>query len=293
MRTLFLTICVIFALAIGVALGAGPLGERITDKASSLSDAEPTDAADGSDRVDAGLLSALAPTALAGKLTGQSVALVALPGAPAATVKALSGDVAAAGGTVASTTTLTTGLTAVGEKQIVDSLGTQLLAQVPGLAGQSLTTYPRIGALLSAALTTSAAPAPGAAGATPIPASTPGQTVRAALYAGGLVANEMTGNLGTLTILVTGDDVDDAILAGLVAGLRASTRGLVVAGSTNDGDVAAVRDAVRDAGLAVGTFDGLDTRGGQIGTVLLSARQITSPGGSFGASGSDGTAPLT
>ncbi|UDY25269.1 copper transporter [Nocardioides sp. Kera G14] len=282
MRLLLGLVALFLALAVGIGLGAGPLGDRIDDPASDHPTA--SDAATGttdsvSDPVDAAVITGLARTALAGKLTGQSVAIVTLPGASGSAVKALTADITAAGGAVASTTALTEGMTAVDSKQLVDSLGSQLVDQVGGPAVQSLTTYPRMGALLGSALTTTAAPAAPGPGAV---------TIRSSLTTGDLVAAEPAGNLGTLTVVLTGTNVEDAILTGLITGLAGQAHGLVVSGDTNDGDVAAVRDAK----LAVGTFDGNETAGGAVATTLLLARQITSPGGAFGASGSDGPAPL-
>lgn len=279
MRKILGLVALVLALALGIALGAGPLGDRIDSGRVTDRHGTDDDAAAGSDPLDAALIGALAPGLLAGKLTGQSVALVALPGARASTLTALSAEVAAAGGAVASTTRVTTGLTGAGGKQLVDSLGSQLIAQLPSVVDPALTTYPRIGALLGAALTTRAAPAP------PTPAVT---TIRESLATGKLISGTVQGNAGTLTLVVTGDGLDETIATGLVSGLRTQSRGLVVAGDANDGDVA----AVRDAHLAVGTYDGVETAAGQVGSILGLARQIAAPGGDFGASGADGSLPL-
>lgn len=284
MRTLLGLVALLLVLAVGIALGAGPLGDEIDshihrDHPKSATTAKGGDADGGSDPVDAALIGALAPGALTGKLTGQTVAVVALPGAASSTLKALSADIVAAGGAVASTTEMTDGLTAVSAKQLVDSLGTQLSTQLAGVVDPTLTTYPRMGALLGAALTTKAAPA------SPTPAAS---TIRDSLQTGGLVTAAPAGDLATMTLVLTGDNVDDAVLTGLVSGLLTQTHGLVVAGDTHDGDVAAVRDAT----LPVGTFDGDETAGGAVGSVLLLVRQLTAPGGAFGASGSDGSVPL-
>ncbi|MFT4263712.1 MAG: copper transporter [Nocardioides sp.] len=294
MRRLLGLIALVLALAIGIALGAGPLGDRLndelgTDRAASRShDPGDTGGADDgtvgaadSDPLDAALLQALAPAALAGRLTGQSVAIVAMPGADSGALETIAADVASAGGAVTSTTTLTTALTDGDGKQLVDALGSQLAAQVPGVVDGSLTTYPRMGALLGVALTTKAAQgAPGAEAS----------TIRDTLATGKLVEAPIAGDVATLTLLVTGNgthDAEAAIVTGLTSGLLGQAHGLVIAGDTSDADVAAVRDAA----LPVGTYDGLDSAAGPIATVLLLARQTTAPGGSYGASGSDGSVP--
>jgi len=278
MRKLIVGVLLIFALALGIALGTGPLGDKIDEERHGPRAGASAGAA-GSDPLDSALASSVAPGVLAGKLTGQSVAIVALPGASAATVKALAADVTASGGAVASTTTVTTALTEASEKQMVDSLGTQLLAQIPNVVDATLTTYPRIGAMLGTALTTTAAAAPASASAL---------TLRDTFSTAKLVAGPIEGNVATLTLVVAGSRIDTPILTGILSGLRSTSHGLVLTGPTASGDVAAVREAA----LSVGTFDGVETDAGRIGSVLLLARQVTSPGGSFGASGSDGALPL-
>ncbi|WP_300683015.1 copper transporter [Nocardioides sp.] len=277
MRKLVVAVLVLFALAIGIALGTGPLGDKIDEERHPVSAS--ASASRSSDPLDSALATSVAPSVLAGKLTGQTVTLVVLPGASDATVRGLSADITAAGGAVASTAKLTDTFTNPGEKALIDSLGTQILAQTPGVVDATLTTYPRIGALLGVALTTTAAPTP----VTPAAA-----TLRETFDAGELISAPITGNLATLTLVVGGDHVDTPILTGVLTGLRSKSRGLVLAGVARSKDVA----AVRAASLPVGTFDGVETAAGRIGSVLLLARQITSPGGSFGASGSDGTLPL-
>jgi hypothetical protein len=85
----------------------------------------------------------------------------------------------------------------------------------------------------------------------------------------------------------------DAILEGLVTGLSRAARGVVVAGTTADGDggqLARLRDS--GAGGEVTTVDGIDTAAGRVATVLALARAMDESVGSFGASGSDGPVPL-
>ena len=278
MRALLVVVMLIFTLALGIALGAGPLGEKIDEERHGPSAATATDRR-GSDPLDSALASSVAPSVLATKLAGHRVALVALPGVPYATLTGLSADIAAAGGAVASTTRVTTTLTGAAEKPLIEALGTQVVAQMPGVVDANLTTYPRIGALLGVALTTTGAVAPPSANAA---------TLRETFHAGELVQTPITGDLATLTLVVTGSQVEAPILTGMLDGLRGHSRGVVVAGTTRSAGVAAVREAA----VPVGAFDGVETDAGRIGAVLLLARQITSAGGSFGASGSDGTLPL-
>ena len=95
-------------------------------------------------------------------------------------------------------------------------------------------------------------------------------------------------------LVVLGDDTDDAILSGLVAGLAARSVGVVVAGSTatgaSGGDLGALRtEPVADQ---VASVDGVERPLGQVTATLALIRSLTTKGGSFGASGSDGAVPV-
>ena len=46
------------------------------------------------------------------------------------------------------------------------------------------------------------------------------------------------------------------------------------------------------AAASVATLDGIDTSAGRTAAVMLLQRALTTPGGSFGASGADGAVPL-
>jgi hypothetical protein len=162
-------------------------------------------------------------------------------------------------------------------------LATQLRAQVPALADQALTTYPRMGALLGLAVATTGAPgAPGA------PASTVRESLAAAELADGLTGQAANAGVAPLVLVVLGHDLDDAIVTGLVQGLAGQAHGVVVTGRTRSGDIAALREQKAPAA----TVDGVETAAGRVATVLALVRQITGGGGSFGASGIDGAVPV-
>ena len=98
-------------------------------------------------------------------------------------------------------------------------------------------------------------------------------------------------------LLVLGTDADDegsdAILAGLVDGLASQAAGVVVAGTLADGGSGQLgRLRATPAATRVATLDGVDTLAGRAATVMALARSLTTPGGSFGASGADGAVPL-
>lgn len=261
-------------LAAGIALGGGPLDEATTPEATIVS-GKPAEG-DFADR----FATAAAPALYAGRLAGQAVAIVTLPGASEDAVTSLAGQVAAAGGEVTGRADVHPSMVAAGEKALVDTLGAQLLQQMPALADPALPTYPRIGQLLGLTL---AAPAGGAL-------SAESSTVRQSLVAAGLVAGEAPGRAASLVLVVTGSDVDDAILGGLVTGLGNASHGVVVAGPTASDDLAALRAGEPDPKVA--TVDGVEAPAGQVAATLALVRQVTGGGGSFGASGIDGPAPL-
>jgi hypothetical protein len=93
-----------------------------------------------------------------------------------------------------------------------------------------------------------------------------------------------------LVLLVLGTDLDQAIADGLVSGLAARSRGVVVVGDTAAVNVVGLStDGVTKQAAAV---DGAETTAGQVASVLALIRSWRTPGGSFGASGATGAAPL-
>jgi hypothetical protein len=279
MRRLVPLLSVLFALAVGVALGAGPLD----DDSGSAATAGPAHSRTPAE-LDESFVGSVAPTLYAHRLANQAVALVTTPGVAPEAVKALTDQVVAAGGTVASRTDLTTALTAPGQKTLVDTMGSQLAAQLgqqaPTVADPSLSTYPRMGRLLGLAIGTK-----GAAGAAAAPASTVRESLAAAKLTKGLAGDS---RVAPLVLVVLGRDLDDAIADGLVQGLADQAHGVVVTGRTRSGDIGALRD--RKVGVA--TVDGVETGAGRVAAVLALVRQITGGGGSFGASGIDGPVPV-
>ena len=85
----------------------------------------------------------------------------------------------------------------------------------------------------------------------------------------------------------------DAILAGLAQGLASQATGLVLVGVTADGQQGQLtRFRADPAAAGVATIDGVDTVAGRVATMITLQRSLTTPGGAFGASGSDGPVPL-
>ena len=149
-------VAVFLALAVGVVLGGGPLTEL--GRADTPSAAAPgaqrasqkaqRNASFGDDFAAAG-----AETLYGGRLRGQAVSVLTLPGAADDEVTALGAQVEAAGGTVAGTYDAQPALVSASEKSLVDTLGSQLMTQLgKGAVGADAPTYERLGQLLGIAL---------------------------------------------------------------------------------------------------------------------------------------------
>lgn len=279
-------VVIVTALAAGIALGGGPLSDvgptpsEAAPAATERVDPLVAARADYADR----FADALAPELYDAGLDGQSVAVLTLPGADAGTVDELTSEVAAAGGEVTGTFALQRGLVDAGEKSLVDTLGIQVVDQLgEEVVTSDATTYDRMGQLLGRAVA--------ARSEKKSLARAKVSSLRASLDGAGLVGMpEGDPPLASLVLVVTGDEVEQPVLTGLVNGLAAAPLGLVVAGPAEDSGVAELR--AEPLSRPVTTVDGTDTPAGRVTAVLALVRSIEDPAGSFGASGSDGPVPL-
>ena len=288
-----LTIVAVFlALAAGIVLGGGPLsdvGPTVATAGQERSEAPATGTAqtDYTER----FVTALEPPVIAGRLTDRSVALVTVPGADEQVVSALAAQVEAAGGRVSARYDLSEDLVDAGQKSLVDTLGSQLVTQqAEGDIAAEASTYDRFGQLLGLAVATKDAEGEDVNGKS--------RAIADAISGAGLMAKpDSVDRRAPLVLLVLGTDADDegsdAILAGLAGGLAAQATGVVVAGVTSDGGSGQLGRLRADpAAAGVASVDGIDTLAGRVATILTLQRSLTTPGGSFGASGSDGAVPL-
>lgn len=293
LRHHLLTIVAVFlALAAGIVLGGGPLSDVGATVATAGSDAE---AAPADDRAQTDytetVVGALGPPVIAGRLQDRSVALVTVPGADEQVVSALAGQVEAAGGTVSARYDLADDLVDPGQKSLVDTLGSQLLTQqAEGDVAADASTYDRIGQLLGLAVATKEAEGQDVSGKA--------RAIVDAVTGAGLMAEPaQVAQRSPLVLLVlgtdAGDEGSDAILAGLASGLAVQATGVVVVGTTDDGGEGQLgRLRASPAAAGVATLDGVDTVAGRLATIFTLQRSLTTPGGAFGASGSDGPLPL-
>jgi hypothetical protein len=281
-------VAVLLSLAAGVVLGGGPLSDLgRSDKAPAVT---ATDAGDA--RQEAAFADALATQGAtrlyADGLEGSAVVLVSLPGASDTTRNALAEQVQAAGATVGGTYAIQPTLVDTGEKTLVDTLGSQLMTQLPdGVVSADADTYTRLGELLGVALTTT-----NTRGTKPLGDQSTG--ILSSLDGAGLLSStgKASGRAAYVVVLL-GDEPSsegDAIYAGLLSGLAAHSAGVVVAGAESDGLLGRLR--TEPVAAEVATVDGVAGGAGQVTAVLALTEWPSTKGGSFGASGADGAVGL-
>ncbi len=267
-------VAVFLALAAGIVLGGGPLSDLGRDDrpaAATTQERKADRAASYGDRFAAANAEAL----YAGGLEDRDVSVVVLPGADPEVVSALGEQVETAGGAVAGTYEVQEALIDASEKSLVDTLGSQLGQQLgEGAVSTDAPTYQRAGQLVGVAVSGD------------IPASD-ANAVRQSLAGAELMTSPEGAVRAPAVLVVLGDETDPAILTGLVAGVADRATGVVVAG---DAEALAPVRSDSDADRAA-TVDGVDTPLGQVTTTLALIRSFSVQGGSFGASGSDGTVP--
>jgi hypothetical protein len=286
-RNHVLTLVAVFlALAAGIVLGGGPLSEVGRSPLASATTPAEKETADVVTFGDT-FAQASAARLYAGGLEGHPVALVTLPGADQKTVAGLTAEVKKAGGTVTATYVAQDALVDPTEKSLVDTLGSQLMTQLGGdVADQGAPTYVRMGQLLGTAIATTAPDA--------VPADENASAIRQALAGAELTVNPKgSPQKAPLVLVVLGDDHDDDVVAGLLSGLSVRPTGVVAVGDTEageTGDLTALRSSPLTTDVA--TVDGVEHGVGQVTAVLALIRSLSTNGGAFGASGSDGAVPL-
>ena len=219
-------VAVLLALAAGVALGGGPLSEvgRPDPTPAAATDSATDDR--GSDFADA-LAGQGAARMYGNRLEDVAVSIVSFPGASDATRSALTEQVQAAGGRVAATYAVQPGLVDTGEKTLVDTLGSQLMTQLPdGTVSADASTYQRIGELIGIAT----------ASTEPTGSKSLGDqsgTILSSLAGADLLSSTgKASGRASYVVLLLGEETDaeaDPVYTGLVSGLAAHVAGIVVA----------------------------------------------------------------
>jgi hypothetical protein len=299
-------VSVFLALAIGVALGGGPLKGKVdnslvnqvkADRHAKASYRTEIASLKSSNAFTDSFAKTVAPGVLADGLKGRSVTLVVLPGAAEASVTSLTQMIGQAGGSVGGTLRAGSGLLDVGNKQLVDQLGSQLMDGISGMNVPSdASAYDRMGALLARAIGTRDDGGAEVDG--------PANGILSGLSTADLLSADGEFNRrGSLVLFVAGPGQGGAqarqgansIVTTLAKAVDADTDGVVVTGpiesARKGGLVAAVRDDVVTA-RDVSTVDTLGRTAGDVVTVMALAQQAAGKAGQYGAvDAADGAMP--
>ncbi len=299
-------VSVFLALAVGVVLGGGPLSSngdaslatQVRDERQTSNDlrAQVSGLRSGDAFTDE-FARTVAPSLLEGTLRSRTVTVVTLPTARQADVAGLKKLVGTAGGRVAGTVRVGRQLVDVGEKQLVDELGSQLEGRASNLSiPADASPYERIGTLIARAIGTDRR---GGARVDGVATS-----ILAGLDTASLMSTSgKLGRRGDLVLVVGGAGEGDAdqrrgaasIVTTVVRALDAETGGVVlaapVASARENGQVKAVRDDV-GAAKDVSTVDSLGRTAAQVVAVMALAGQAAGRSGQYGAvDAADGAMP--
>ena len=293
-------VAVFLALAVGIALGGGPLaGDDDDDGASddqptASTTERPAPESDGRAEFADAFAGAAAARLYADGLTGHAAAILTMPGAETAQVKSLQAQIVAAGGAITGTFAAGDKLLDAAEKSLVDTTGSQLTAQlVDPRVEPTAPTYVRMGQLFGIAMATTQASS--------VRADLAAVSIRESLIGAELLTSpaDVRNAPLVLVVLPPGQEGAEAslatrtILASLVSGIAHNAAGVVVVGdeaSADDGELAALRESELTGPIS--TVDGIETTIGQVTAVLALEAVVAGTTGSYGASGSDGVVPL-
>jgi hypothetical protein len=288
-------------LALGIALGAGPLqGDSGGDSTGALAAAntelrEQVAAAHGSSAFSESLAEAASPGWLAGQLAGQSVTLFVLPGVDDERVGAVRDAIKAAGGTVTVTAYVADDVLDAGHKTYVSSVATSSLDGAGKIDGaHSTDPYDQLGALLGRAYLGTPDQLPFDDVATRIDSELQGAKLVA-------VAGE-PARRGALAVVLAsaahGSDVgvraSSLIASTLAAGLARASHGTVVATPPAGSEPGGVIGTLLDAGASGKRLSTLNVSDGalaQVATVYALAASARGKGGDFGVTATATTLP--
>lgn len=289
-RNILSAVGVCAALAVGIALGGGPLNDHHAAPAATTVSADP--ALRHTVVFGERWATRVSQDLYAGRLRGRRVAIVTLPGARRTTVQQLRAGIGLAKATVSARVGLTPALIDPNRKVAVETLSAQYARQSRGTIDPARPAYQRLGQMLGTALAREPLPwwpARQRHSAASAAAMTAKETLRTAKFA----SIEGARRPASLVLVVLGPSADPQIVAGLLRGLATKVTGIVVAGgsaSAAHGALAGLRREKFNAKIM--TVDGIDTAYGRASTLLGLVRQTRPRGGAYGASGIDGPVPL-
>lgn len=283
-------IAVFLALAIGLFLGSGFIGDRMNaltgadrDKIGNLQDER--DALERQVNVDNGFIDGVTPLLVDGRLDKRSVLVVTAPNAADADVEALKGLINDAGATFAGQLGLTDTLIRDENAAKLTSIIDQSIPAGQQLRVELTDSGSRLGDLLGVALTTRE-------GARPV-AETDRTAALQALRQGGFVTyTDGALKPAQLVLVVTGgkfaadSGAQGALIGKLAASLSGRAQGGVLvgrAGSADGGSPIAIVRADPQLSKAVSTVDDVQAEPGRITTILALDAEADGRSGSYGS----------
>lgn len=299
----------VFALALGVALGGGPLQGQVRGAIRSQLVADPgTDAARAaalarrnrdlarSARFEDGFAQSVSADLLGGALADRPVAVLSLPGVTRPTTEAVVADIGAAGGSVTTALRVGPDLVAPSARPLVDELTRRLLPELDDVdVPEGTSVYTRVGAVVSRALLTTEDGG--------LPMGDAARSVFNTFTTAGLLRGaEPQQRASAVVVLVPAPPQRGASTSGrstivteLVVAMDEAGDGVVVAGppsaAERDGLLSAVR-ASPTTGEDVSTVDTVGRRAGQVVTVLALAGEVDGDAGHYGVGrGADALVP--
>lgn len=298
-------IAIFFALAAGIVLGAGPLGDRVdqdlTGQLSAMREEnqnlrEQVDTLQATGAAQEEFVNAVTPALVSGELEGDNVAIIALPGAEEEVIESVRDALEQAGATAELQVQIEPKWADGDSEAVLDSLASQLVSSGVELPEDG-DGYTRGGTVLAAALL--ARPAEGV--------ESTGQTVEtstvAAFQEAGLInLVQDAGAAPTLAVMVagqvSGEDVEDRTsrLLDFVTQVDAQSAGAVAAGAPitaeDGGLIATIRSDEDAAADAVSTVDSTGTQSGAVSIVFALLQQNQGGVGHYGVVGDvDGVIP--
>lgn len=276
-------------LALGIALGAGPLqhdaAERERDRdaqnASAQEAAEEIEALQAQVDFGTAYTGSSASRVVAGTLEGRKVAVVSFPGVEERTVELLDGLVRAAGGEVTAAVVLAPGLLDPAGQGLLDALTRQIAEQVPGLSVPGGAS----GHGVFATLLARAAGVPASARTVGAPYDEAAISILSGLEAGKVVASSTVTQRANLTLFVLPPEGRSSDAAREVVATYAAQVQTVVAGPSASARAGGLLAALREGDGELSTVDSLDSSTGRVVAILALAARGRGVTGDYGVVG--------
>ena len=292
-------------LALGIALGAGPLQHSGQERDRppppqkrklAQAKAEITDLT-AAGKYASDFAGATSSALVSGKLVGRTVALVLLPEADQDTVEALRSVLTVAGARVTSEAIMAPVLGSAESRQLVEALTSQMVAQNPSLeVPADAAGYERLGALLARGIAADRRSGPGG--------SSYDQTavgIVSGLQAADLVTVLKSSPRASLSIVVAGPPAStdaeaaaNAVPVTIVKGYAAETPTVLVGptGAAGPRGVLGLLRTDKAASADIAGVDSADTPMGRVAVVLALVARIQGLVGQYGGVGAtDGPVP--